>query len=89
MIDKVEFVASIAPTESGMKIHGIDGYRVLLDIPEGELPAVMRLALLRRMALKVTIEPLAEQPAAPTKARKGKRIEDNGETEDRDRYFTS
>lgn len=81
MSEAVTFLASIAPTESGIKVHGVDGYRLLLDIPEGELPAVMRLALLRRQVLKVTIIGYGEAGEKPAKKKK------NGTTEDRDRYF--
>lgn len=84
--EPVTFLASIAPTESGIKVHGIDGYRLLLDIPEGELPAVMRLALLRRQVLQVTIKGYGEAGAQPVKRGKKKK---HGGQEDTDRYFES
>lgn len=71
--EPVTFLASIAPTEGGIKVHGIDGYRLLLDIPEGELPAVMRLALLRRQVLQVTIKGYGEAGERPAKRGKKKR----------------
>lgn len=70
MDEPVTFLASIAPTEGGLKIHGVDGYRLLLDIPEGELPAVMRLALLRRQVLKITIIGYGEAGEKPAKRKK-------------------
>jgi hypothetical protein len=54
--DALTFTASIAPLQSAITIASDGGARVKIDIPESELPAIMRLALLRGQALKITIE---------------------------------
>ena len=64
------FLASIAPTEGGLRIHGIDGYRVLLDVPDDELAAVMRLALMRGKVLEVRVREKGMKPAKPAKKAK-------------------
>lgn len=70
MSEPIVFIASIAPTNTGLSIHGIDGYRILLDIPDDELAAVMRLALLRGKALRVTVDEAQQQPTKPEPKKK-------------------
>ena len=77
------FFASIAPLQSAIQIASDGGARVKIDIPESELPAIVRLMLFRGMVIKVTIEAASqERPAG-----RGNREED-AEAEDTDRYFT-
>jgi hypothetical protein len=38
-------------------VHGDGGARIALDIPEDEMPAIMRLAMMRGRVLKITVEP--------------------------------
>lgn len=70
MSEPVTFLASFPPIQSAIKV-GQDGARVQFDIPETEMPAIVRLMLMRGRVLKITIE-----------------AEDDGETEDRTRYFS-
>lgn len=72
MVDApVSFLASFPDIQSAIKV-GRDGARIQLDIPETEMPAIVRLMLMRGVVLRVTIE-----------------VNDNGQTETRDRYFES
>ena len=65
--------ASIATITGALKTMGDGGFRMAFDAPETELPAYMRLHLLRNKRLKLTIQV----------------VDDDGETADRDRYFES
>jgi hypothetical protein len=69
--EPVEFLASIAPTDGSLKASGVDGFRMLLDIPESETPAYVRLLLCRGKVLKVKIEIEGERPLK-RKAGRGK-----------------
>lgn len=51
------FLASIAPLQSAITIASDGGARVKIDIPEDEMPAIMRLAMMRGRVLKITVEP--------------------------------
>jgi len=51
----VSFLASIAPLQSAIKV-GQDGARVQFDIPETEMPSIVRLMLMRGVVLRVTVE---------------------------------
>ena len=85
--DPLTFLASIAPLQSAITVASDGGARVRIDIPESEMPAIVRLMLYRGMVLRITIE--AERPAArKRKPGRGKPEDDNAETEDTDRYFT-
>jgi hypothetical protein len=68
--EPLTFLASIAPLQSALMIASDGGCRVRIDIPESEMPAIIRLILLRGKTLRITVE-------------------DDGTTEDRDRYFES
>lgn len=57
MSDPLTFLASIAPLQSAITIASDGGARVKIDIPEDEMPAIVRLMMLRGMVLKITIEP--------------------------------
>jgi hypothetical protein len=52
----VEFLASIAPLQSAITIASDGGARVKIDIPEDEMPAIVRLLLLRGKVLRITVE---------------------------------
>ncbi len=56
----VAFLCSLPLIQSAIRIAGDGGARVLIDIPESELPAIVRLVLLRGQLLRVTIEPARE-----------------------------
>lgn len=50
------FTASIAPLQSAIKIASDGGARVSFDIPESEMPAIVRLVLYRGRSIKITVE---------------------------------
>lgn len=56
---RIEFTASLPHIQSALSAGG-DGARLKLDIPESDLPQVLRLLLLKGKAFKVTIEEAAE-----------------------------
>jgi hypothetical protein len=53
--DALTFVASIAPLQSAITIASDGGARVKIDIPEDEMPAIVRLMLMRGRVLRITI----------------------------------
>lgn len=55
MGEPVTFLASFPGIQSAIKV-GPDGARVQLDIPETEMPAIVRLMLMRGKLLKITVE---------------------------------
>lgn len=55
--DALTFLASIAPLQSAITIASDGGARVKIDIPEEEMPAIVRLMLMRGRVLRVTITP--------------------------------
>ncbi|MDD4804292.1 MAG: hypothetical protein PHN69_03885 [Candidatus Pacebacteria bacterium] len=58
-MDKITLVASLPPIQSAINLDGQEGNaRIKLDIPQSELPQVIKLMLYRGQAFKVTIEPL-------------------------------
>lgn len=71
--EPLTFIASIAPLQSALTIASDGGCRAKIDIPESEMPAIVRLMLYRGKRLKITIEA----------------IEDDAQTQDRHRYFES
>ncbi len=56
MGEPLTFLASIAPLQSAITIASDGGARVKIDIPEDEMPAIVRLMLYRGKRLKVTLE---------------------------------
>ena len=56
--EALTFIASIAPLQSAITIASDGGARVKIDIPEDEMPAIVRLLLMRGRALRITIEPI-------------------------------
>lgn len=55
MSEPVEFLASFPPIQSAIKV-GQDGARIQLDIPETEMPSIVRLMLMRGKVLRITVE---------------------------------
>lgn len=55
MKDKISFIASLPPIQSAIQLNGLDGARIKLDVPENEMPEVMKLVLLKGKAFRVTI----------------------------------
>jgi len=56
MSEPLTFLASIAPLQSAITIASDGGARVKIDIPEDEMPAIVRLMLYRGMRLRITME---------------------------------
>ncbi len=54
--EKVEFMASIPPIETAIKIHGQEGARLTLDISDRDLPAFFPVTLLRGKIIMVTLQ---------------------------------
>lgn len=54
-MSELTFLASIAPLQGAIKIAHDSGGRVVLDIPESEMPALVRMVLYRGKVLRVTI----------------------------------
>jgi hypothetical protein len=53
----VTFLASFPNIQTAIRVAGDGGARILLDIPEDELPSIARLLLMRGIVLRVTVEP--------------------------------
>lgn len=56
MSEPLTFTASIAPLQSAITIASDGGARVKIDIPEDEMPAIVRLMLMRGKVLRITVE---------------------------------
>ena len=54
--DKVQFIASIPPIETAIKIHGEEGARLILDVADTELGNFFPITLMRGKVLKITVE---------------------------------
>lgn len=63
---KVEFEGVIAPLQTAITIASDGGARIKIDIPESEMPAIVRLMLLRGRILKVTLEPIDDNGTTDT-----------------------
>lgn len=57
------FIASFPNIQSAIRVSGDGGARILLDIPESELPAIARLLLMRGKAISVTVEDIPPNDA--------------------------
>lgn len=58
---RLTFIASIAPLQSAITVASDGGARVKVDIPEEEMPAIVRLMLFRGKVLRITIEEVQKQ----------------------------
>jgi hypothetical protein len=54
--EPVSFLASFPNIQTAIRVAGDGGARILLDIPETELPAIVRLLLLRGQVIRVTVQ---------------------------------
>ena len=78
MSEPLTFIASIAPLQSAITIAHDGGARVKIDIPESEMPAIVRLMLMRGVVLKITVERGPQpKPTKPTEPEWG----DDGDTD--------
>ncbi len=69
--DKLTFLASIAPLQSAITIASDGGCRVKVDIPEDEMPAIVRLMMMRGMVLKITVEEYYGSPESKRRSKGG------------------
>ncbi len=60
MSEAVVFLASFPPIQSAIKIDGMGGARIQLDIPESEMGNFIKAMVWRGQRLKITIETLTE-----------------------------
>lgn len=64
--EPIAFLASFPNIQTAIRVAGDGGARILLDIPESEMPAIVRLMLMRGIVLRVTVEPeTIQKPNAP------------------------
>lgn len=54
--EPLTFLASFPNIQTAIRVAGDGGARILLDIPEDELPSIARLLLMRGMVLRVTVQ---------------------------------
>jgi hypothetical protein len=65
--EPITFLASFPNIQTAIRVAGDGGARILLDIPESEMPSIVRLMLMRGIVLKVTVEPeKVQRPGAPS-----------------------
>ena len=58
-MDKITMIASLPPIQSAVNLDGQEGNaRIKIEVPQSELPQVIRLMLYRGQAFRLTIEPL-------------------------------
>ena len=57
MTDTIQFIGSLAPIQSAIKITGDGGgMRLIIDVPESELPNALPIVTMREQILEITIE---------------------------------
>lgn len=69
-IGLVEFLGTIPIMDGALKAHGENGYRVSIDLADDELPAYMRLHLMRGKVIRFTAEATEEIATPRTRKRK-------------------
>jgi hypothetical protein len=60
--DQATFQATFPGTQNAIAMHGGGGMRIILEIPESEMPNAIDLIAWRDRNLKVTVEVLPKQP---------------------------
>ncbi|KHO63370.1 hypothetical protein THYS13_14940 [Thermoanaerobacter sp. YS13] len=56
MMEKIQFIASLPPIQSAIKIGGNGASRIQLDVPSIEIANVVKLVMAAGKTVKVTIE---------------------------------
>ena len=51
----ISFLASLPPIQSAIKLDGQGGARIQLEVPEEDIMEVMKLAMLKGIVFKVTV----------------------------------
>jgi hypothetical protein len=59
--DTLEFLASIPGTQTAIQVHGSGGMRIVLDIPDKEVGNAIKIMMMTKHVLKVTIEKLPHE----------------------------
>ena len=59
--EAITFLASFPNISSAIRVAGDGGARILLDISEDEMPAIVRLMLMRGKVIKVTVEDIPQE----------------------------
>ncbi len=59
--DTLEFIASIPGTQTAIQVHGSGGMRIVLDIPEKQVGNAIKIMMMTKHNLKVTIEKLPHE----------------------------
>ena len=58
-MDKITMVASLPPIQSAINIDGQEGCaRIKIDVPQSELPEIVKLTLYKGKIFRLTIEPM-------------------------------
>lgn len=70
-IGLVEWLGTIPIMDGALKAHGDNGFRVTIDLSDDELPAYMRLHLMRGKVIRFTAE-ATDEIATPRSRRKKK-----------------
>jgi hypothetical protein len=65
--EPVTFLASFPNIQTAIRVAGDGGARILLDIPEDEMPAIVRLMLMRGQVIRVTVEPEKQEATQPAR----------------------
>ena len=58
-MEEIRFVASLPPIQSAINVGG-DGPRIKLDVPESDMPSVLKLVMLKGRAFEVTVKAVEE-----------------------------
>ena len=51
----ISFLASLPPIQSAIKLDGQGGARIQLEVPEEDIMEVMKLAMLKGIVFRVTV----------------------------------
>lgn len=78
-IGPIEFIGTIPFKDGALQAHGEMGFRIVLDIPESELPAYIRFHLMRGRVIKFRAE-ATDEMATPRSRRKKKPEETRAKT---------
>ena len=52
----ISFLASLPPIQSAIKLDGQGGARIQLEVPEEDIMEVMKLAMLKGIVFRVTVD---------------------------------
>ena len=61
MNETITFEATIPGTQTAIQIHGSGGMRIVLDIPDSQVPEAIQIMTMTKYNLRVTIEKLPHE----------------------------